>query len=187
MANFAETYDTKNAGTGKTLTPSGTVTTVSGGYSNTAGFSYSTVAGGYFNTASGDYSAVAGGAFNTASGVAAFVGGGANNLAGGDYSVVLGSHGQTFATGSFVFSDGNGQTFYSGLPNEFIVGATGGIGMYTAKNYATGQFVRDTLDGCIGCGCLSLKRCALYNRDDRAARTGAGPRYALGVRWDALP
>ena len=41
---------------------------------------------------------------------------------------------------------------------------------------------RDLLDGCIGCGCLSLDRCALYNRGDRAAQGGAGPRYLLGDR-----
>lgn len=40
--------------------------------------------------------------------------------------------------------------------------------------------LRDKLDGCIGCGCLSLKKCALYNADDRAAGLGAGPRYLLG-------
>ncbi len=39
---------------------------------------------------------------------------------------------------------------------------------------------RDKLDGCIGCGCLSLDRCALYNPDDRAGRAGAGPRFLLG-------
>ena len=39
---------------------------------------------------------------------------------------------------------------------------------------------RDRLDGCIGCGCLSLDHCALYNPGDRAARAGAGPRYLLG-------
>jgi MerR family redox-sensitive transcriptional activator SoxR len=37
---------------------------------------------------------------------------------------------------------------------------------------------RANLDGCIGCGCLSLKRCALYNPGDNAAREGVGPRYA---------
>lgn len=42
--------------------------------------------------------------------------------------------------------------------------------------------MRDKLDGCIGCGCLSLKRCALYNPDDAAARLGPGPRYLLGNR-----
>jgi MerR family redox-sensitive transcriptional activator SoxR len=42
------------------------------------------------------------------------------------------------------------------------------------------QRTRDLLDGCIGCGCLSLARCALYNPQDRAARAGAGPRFLLG-------
>jgi len=36
---------------------------------------------------------------------------------------------------------------------------------------------RDVLDGCIGCGCLSLAKCALYNPEDRAARRGPGPRF----------
>ncbi len=45
---------------------------------------------------------------------------------------------------------------------------------------ATLTRTRDLLDGCIGCGCLSLDRCALYNPGDRAARRGAGPRYVLG-------
>jgi MerR family redox-sensitive transcriptional activator SoxR len=35
---------------------------------------------------------------------------------------------------------------------------------------------REKLDECIGCGCLSLRRCALYNPEDRLARDGAGPR-----------
>lgn len=40
--------------------------------------------------------------------------------------------------------------------------------------------MRDRLDGCIGCGCLSLTHCALYNDEDRARRQGTGPRYILG-------
>ena len=36
--------------------------------------------------------------------------------------------------------------------------------------------VRDNLDGCIGCGCLSLRKCALYNKDDVWGRSGQGPR-----------
>jgi MerR family redox-sensitive transcriptional activator SoxR len=41
--------------------------------------------------------------------------------------------------------------------------------------------LRDQLTGCIGCGCLSLKRCSLYNTDDRLAATGPGPRILLGA------
>tara|TARA_R110000796_G_scaffold4244_12_gene16312 strand:+ start:5497 stop:5949 length:453 start_codon:yes stop_codon:yes gene_type:complete len=40
--------------------------------------------------------------------------------------------------------------------------------------------LRDNLDGCIGCGCLSLKACALYNPHDRASEKGKGPRYLMG-------
>lgn len=39
---------------------------------------------------------------------------------------------------------------------------------------------RARLDGCIGCGCLSLKLCKIYNPQDRAAARGTGPRYVLG-------
>lgn len=40
--------------------------------------------------------------------------------------------------------------------------------------------LRDNLDGCIGCGCLSLDKCRLYNKGDAAASLGAGPRYVMG-------
>jgi MerR family redox-sensitive transcriptional activator SoxR len=36
--------------------------------------------------------------------------------------------------------------------------------------------LRDDLDTCIGCGCLSLQRCNLYNRQDRLAAQGPGAR-----------
>jgi MerR family redox-sensitive transcriptional activator SoxR len=46
------------------------------------------------------------------------------------------------------------------------------------------QRLRDKLDGCIGCGCLSLKSCHLYNPDDVAASLGPGPRWVLEERPD---
>lgn len=36
--------------------------------------------------------------------------------------------------------------------------------------------LRDTLDDCIGCGCLSIDRCKLRNPLDTLAKAGAGPR-----------
>ncbi|WP_396614911.1 redox-sensitive transcriptional activator SoxR [Lysobacter soli] len=39
--------------------------------------------------------------------------------------------------------------------------------------------MRDTLDDCIGCGCLSLDRCRLANPGDWLGDQGAGPQ-----RWD---
>ena len=44
---------------------------------------------------------------------------------------------------------------------------------------ATLERARARLDGCIGCGCLSLKKCALFNPDDRIGRNGPGPRFVL--------
>jgi len=45
-----------------------------------------------------------------------------------------------------------------------------------AARIAALEDLRDKLDGCIGCGCLSLKTCALDNPDDMKASEGPGPR-----------
>ena len=42
------------------------------------------------------------------------------------------------------------------------------------------QRLRDGLDSCIGCGCLSLKRCAISNPADIAAAAGPGAAYLPG-------
>jgi len=49
------------------------------------------------------------------------------------------------------------------------------------------EALKTKLTGCIGCGCLSLRTCALFNRDDLAARGGAGARYLLGDRPPERP
>ena len=40
--------------------------------------------------------------------------------------------------------------------------------------------LRDKLDHCIGCGCLSLKTCALSNPDDIAGESGPGAQWLIG-------
>jgi MerR family redox-sensitive transcriptional activator SoxR len=37
------------------------------------------------------------------------------------------------------------------------------------------ELLRDRLDGCIGCGCLSLRTCSLVNTGDWLAAQGPGP------------
>lgn len=39
---------------------------------------------------------------------------------------------------------------------------------------------RNQLDQCIGCGCLSLQKCQLYNKEDRQGAMGPGPQAILG-------
>ncbi|MDO9379873.1 MAG: redox-sensitive transcriptional activator SoxR [Nocardioidaceae bacterium] len=45
------------------------------------------------------------------------------------------------------------------------------------------QELRDDFTGCIGCGCLSLRTCTVYNPGDRLGGDGPGPRR-LTVRGD---
>jgi MerR family redox-sensitive transcriptional activator SoxR len=44
--------------------------------------------------------------------------------------------------------------------------------------------LREGLGTCIGCGCLSLERCALANPGDRLGREGPGPRRWVGAGTD---
>ena len=44
---------------------------------------------------------------------------------------------------------------------------------------------RDLLDGCIGCGCLSLEECPLRNPMDELGRSGTGPRRLVDSQADA--
>lgn len=39
--------------------------------------------------------------------------------------------------------------------------------------------LRDGLEGCIGCGCLSMSHCKVLNPDDEAGERGPGPRYVI--------
>ena len=43
------------------------------------------------------------------------------------------------------------------------------------ERIAAMSHMREKLDECIGCGCLSLRRCALYNPQDRLGGQGSGP------------
>lgn len=56
---------------------------------------------------------------------------------------------------------------------------SGAIRQRIDQRIAALEKVRADLDGCIGCGCLSLRKCALYNKDDIWAARGAGPRVLL--------
>jgi MerR family redox-sensitive transcriptional activator SoxR len=55
-------------------------------------------------------------------------------------------------------------------------GISGAIRSRIEAQIARLENVRQDLDGCIGCGCLSLEKCALYNAGDRWGEGGPGPR-----------
>ena len=127
------------------------VATVVGGANNVAGGYGSFVGGGGVdgfaaaaNVASGNAAVVGGGLGNTAGGRASFVGGGAQNTASGEYAVVPGgglnvaAGSASFAAGlyaratnhgAFVWSDFHPLEFNSTADNQFLVRATGGVGI----------------------------------------------------------
>ncbi|MCA0330484.1 MAG: redox-sensitive transcriptional activator SoxR [Actinobacteria bacterium] len=43
------------------------------------------------------------------------------------------------------------------------------------------QALRANLDSCIGCGCLSMRQCLLFNPDDELGAQGAGPRRKVAI------
>ncbi|MFN8471193.1 MAG: tail fiber domain-containing protein [Anaerolineae bacterium] len=119
--------------------------TIGGGTSNTAA-EFATVGGGTSNIASDGFATVSGGAGNTASGVGAAVGGGDANIASGFYSAIpggvynraqgyysfaAGRSAHAVQDGTFVWADSTAADFVSTQPNQFLIRASGGVGIGT--------------------------------------------------------
>jgi hypothetical protein len=96
--------------------------TVAGGANNRAGDAagtisdrpYATIGGGFGNTASGSYSIVPGGSLNTAL---------------GDYSFAAGRQAKANHAGSFIWADSTEANFASTSANQFLIRASGGVGI----------------------------------------------------------
>lgn len=132
-----------NIGSGHTL--NGALATIAGGTSNTAAGAFSAVGGGYNNTAShhstigGGYQnaatnwngTVGGGAYNSANGRQATVPGGSFNEASGVGSFAAGSRAKANHDGAFVWADQTEADFSSTAANQFLIRASGGVGIGT--------------------------------------------------------
>jgi hypothetical protein len=116
---------------------SGLQSFVGGGNDNTASENSSFVGGGQFNTASGILSFVGGGNTNLASGLQSFIGGGESNIAAGQSSVAMGKFAQANHNNSFVWGDGS-ATFATTAANQFLILATGGVGIGKVPSFIDG-------------------------------------------------
>ncbi len=105
--------------------------TVGGGLGNTASGPAAAVGGGVFNTASGNSATIAGGNGNTASQDYATVGGGYFNTASGNFSMAAGGQAKANHDGTFVWKSYNGNDFASTANNQFLISASGGVGINT--------------------------------------------------------
>ena len=128
---------------GSENTASGYGATVGGGRENTASATGAFVGGGGTdgissvsgNTASGPASTVAGGFGNTASGKYATVPGGDRNVAGTN-SFAAGHRAKATHTGAFVWADATEADFATTASNQFLLRATGGVGIGTTNPLA---------------------------------------------------
>ena|GEM_PF-5241783 len=107
--------------------------TVGGGYDNRAGGVYATVAGGRENSAAFWCSTVAGGISNQAHGSYATVPGGEQNSATGQYSLAAGRRAKALHDGALVWADSQDADFKSTGDNQFLIRASGGVGMGIAE------------------------------------------------------
>jgi hypothetical protein len=112
-------------------TASGPGSTIGGGGGNTASQQESTVSGGQSNSASGFFSTVGGGGDNTASGTNSTIPGSHANSAQGDFSFAAGHRAQANHTGTFVWADSTDKDFASTGENQFLIRASGGVGIGT--------------------------------------------------------
>jgi len=120
-------------GGGDTNTASGEFSTVVGGNINEATAEAATIGGGQANDAKGPWSTVGGGHINWALGSYATIPGGDLNAAAGDYSFAAGRRAQAVNQGAFVWADSTDADFASTAADQFLVRATGGVGIGTAS------------------------------------------------------
>ncbi len=187
------------AGNATGTTDDGEWATVGGGFGNTASAIRATVGGGDGNTANGNRASIGGGALNTASNYAATVGGGQGNSASGQYATVPGGTGNTaegnysFAAGrlaatnhdgTFVWADGTNANFTSTAANQFLIRASGGVGIGTASPGAKLD-IKDTNAGIFLTGSDGNTNVALRNNGEdfevvEIEDTGSSPQSSLG-------
>ncbi len=135
VGNHASDYYS-TVGGGFNNTASEYYCTVGGGYGNYASADNSTVGGGYGNYSAGN-STVSGGKLDTASGWFSTVPGGENNKASGWYSFAAGARAKALHSNTFVWGDDELADFASSASNQFLVRASGGVGINTNSPGAT--------------------------------------------------
>ncbi|MHC4666531.1 MAG: hypothetical protein ACYS9T_11355, partial [Planctomycetota bacterium] len=144
---------TATVGGGYSNTASGGHTTIGGGFENTASASTATVGGGFENTARGVHATVGGGYYNDANGIGATVPGGYDNAASGVVSFAAGNRAKANHGGTFVWADNTDANFASTGANQFLIRASGGVGIGTPSPdrqltvYNSGSAFQNVKDG----------------------------------------
>ena len=172
---------------GNNNTASGDYATVGGGYHHTASGLGAFIGGGGYdgiyaagNTASGACSVVGGGMFNFATNLEATVPGGRDNIAGGEYSFAAGRRAKALHGGTFVWADSTDADFATTATNQFLIRATGGVGINTndpagAALRVAGRLVADSA------GIGTTNPAATFNVDGSARVDASTLAYSEGL------
>ncbi len=168
--------DSSAIGGGSGNVTNGTISVIGGGYGNTTEGEGSVISGGATNDAAGNYATVGGGQFNTADGDYATVPGGVSNSADAPYSYAAGRRAKALTNGSFVWADQTDEDFTSTGDDQFIVRASGGVGIGT--NTPTGQL---EVAGAPGDSSVTLPDDAISAREIMDEPGLAGARQAAPV------
>jgi trimeric autotransporter adhesin len=107
--------------------------TIGGGIVNSVSGDDATISGGYYNTNFGLGATISGGVRNIASGSDATVPGGFFNTASGDFSFAAGQRAKANHTGAFVWGDSTAADFASTGADQFLIRASGGVGIGTTS------------------------------------------------------
>ena len=130
--NEAKNYSATVSG-GEGNVANGSWATVGGGQINTAYGDHATVGGGYSNEAPGQSATISGGYSNEATGKWATVPGGYDNTAQGNFSFAAGRKARANHGGCFVWADSTDGDFTSTGANQFLIRASGGVGIGTTS------------------------------------------------------
>ena len=122
--------DFTTIGGGYFNTAGGNWATIAGGEGNATGNQHATVGGGFANNASGDTATIGGGFYNAATGLGATIPGGDNNTA-TNQAFAAGHRAKANHPGAFVWADSTDADFASTGNNQFLIRATGGVGIGT--------------------------------------------------------
>jgi len=147
--------------------------TIAGGEQNNiqANAMWSNVGGGYRNTIWADRSVINGGQDNIIAPGAAYatVPGGLGNVAAGFASLAAGRQGKANHAGAFVWADNHDQDFISTAENQFLIRATGGVGINKNNPAAALDVAGNAIvSGKMTCQVLELT-------SDRHQKTGFAP------------
>lgn len=123
--------DSSTIGGGSNNYTTGKHSTISGGNSNTVNGDGGTIGGGSYNTVDGLYATIAGGYYNQALGAYSTIPGGDYNAAAGANSFAAGHRAKADHDGSYVWADHTDEDFISTAADQYLIRATGGVGIGT--------------------------------------------------------